>query len=143
MAGRSFHNRAQGEEWTQLWHHFYSDSQRNFNTLLVDLTGNESISGVWSQYVQNLAQFQEQVRQVNARWLQAAGFPTREDVSRVSQQLHDVTDRLEEVEQDLTARLERKAAENAALKSEVNYLKDELNALRAKLDRLQSDDKQQ
>ncbi len=114
-----------------IWQQYYNAGLQTWNQWLKATTPSNAFSQWSSQYVKVLVESQEIVQQWNARWLQAMGLPTREDISRVNQQAYDAANRLDELEAQLNQLQRGAIAENHKLAAD-------LKALRQELDRLKS-----
>ncbi len=90
-----------GQPWLEMWQKFYESNMNNWTGMMMNMGSSQTYGAFWNQYVQATLEMQEAFKQFNERWLQSVGLPTREDLSRVNQQIYDLANRLDELEEKL------------------------------------------
>lgn len=116
-----------------MWSPFLSTGkQTEESAVFPNPLSNDFFSYAWNLSLENLLQYQEMLQQFTRQWLQLAGLPTREDLSRTNRQYYELANRLDEIESRLAAALADKTYRNEYLQAEVERLSAEVARLRSK-----------
>jgi multidrug resistance efflux pump len=112
---------------------YYKFAEQNWNSFMKGVPFNDMYLQWWSLAMESFSRYQQTLQEFNERLLQASGYPTRDDLSRVNRQLHEISNHLEEVENGLSDHLDEKQSENSQLKDKIAALQAEIDRLRAEL----------
>jgi polyhydroxyalkanoic acid synthase PhaR subunit len=109
-----------------LWRQMFAVNEEAFSTALNQLVNTENYASSMGKYMENMVAFQKTLQDNMEKFLHMNGLPTRSDFARLSSQIVDIDERLD----DLQVKMEESSA--------FQNLKKDLENLSAQLGRIES-----
>jgi len=119
----------------KIWKEFYDKSESHFSKMFDETMHKEDFSEWMGHFLNLYIQYQNMVKQTTEKYLEAANFPSRADISNLASLIVNLESKVDDLEDIVETGLQGKSNATDVTK-EINNLKKNMDKIEGKLDKL-------
>jgi polyhydroxyalkanoic acid synthase PhaR subunit len=119
----------------KIWKEFYDKSESSFGKMFDEAMHKEDFSEWMGHFLNLYIQYQNMVKQSTEKYLEAANFPSRADISNLASLIVNLESKVDDLEDIVETGLKGKS-ETTDVAKEINELKSNMSNIEGKLEKL-------